>query len=109
MLHNSDTVQDVMAIPAVYMSAVQSKHVQIAQAFMPRGGDHGIHVSQCPVPAAVGCPPFSDVSDKVNVARIVDTPFGMTRTEVNCANTSSTAVDMCVSVCVFIVTNFTVI
>ena len=33
----------------------------------------------------VGWPSFSDVADKGNVARIVDSSFGMTRTEVVCA------------------------
>ena len=55
---------------------------------------------QSPVPAAVGWPSFSDVADKGNVARIVDTSFGMTRTEVTCAKVRSTAVCVCVCVCV---------
>ena len=43
---------------------------------------------------SVGWPSFSDVADKGNVARIVDTSFGMTRTEVVCAKVPLLASDM---------------
>ena len=59
---------------------------------------------QSPVPAAVGWPSFSDVADKGNVARIVDTSFGMTRTEVTCAKVTGAQQCVCVCVCVFMVT-----
>ena len=46
---------------------------------------------------SVGWPSFSDVADKGNVARIVDTSFGMTRTEVVCAKVPLLASDVTIS------------